>query len=74
MRPVTVLICAVSIAHIILGLLSIVIGVTSSVDAEVWMAHRVSPIWSGSFVSLSRVCSRTLTVKLIESHGCHGDL
>ena len=40
-----------SFLHILIGCVSVCIGVISSVQAEVWLAHRVSPIWSGGFVS-----------------------
>ena len=49
-----------SILHIIFGLTSVCIGVISSVQAEVWLAHRVSPIWSGGFVSIHHESSRRL--------------
>ncbi|XP_013069501.1 transmembrane protein 196-like [Biomphalaria glabrata] len=39
----------VSGCHIFLGLLSVIVGVISSIKADVWLAHRVSPIWSGGF-------------------------
>ena len=39
--------------HVLLGLVSVAVGVTSSIQADVWLAHTVSPIWSGVFVSSS---------------------
>lgn len=32
------------------------LGVILSIQAEVWLAHSVSPIWSGGIVSLIYVC------------------
>ncbi|KAF6024334.1 hypothetical protein EB796_017335 [Bugula neritina] len=40
-----------STLHGLMGIMSIILGVLSSRKSEVWMAHRVSPIWSGAFVS-----------------------
>ena len=37
--------------HALLGVMSVILGVLATEGAEVWMAHRVSPIWSGGFVS-----------------------
>ena len=45
-------VCIISGFHVVLGLISIVVGIVSSIKAEVWLAHSVSPIWSGGFVSI----------------------
>ena len=45
-------VCIISGFHVVLGLISIVVGVVSSIKAEIWLAHSVSPIWSGGFVSI----------------------
>ena len=37
--------------HIFLGVFSVCLGVILSIQAEVWLAHSVSPIWSGGIVS-----------------------
>ena len=53
-RPITVLMVAVfmlCLFHVLLGLVAVAIGVAASIQAEVWLAHTVSPIWSGVFVS-----------------------
>ncbi|KAF6023270.1 hypothetical protein EB796_018427 [Bugula neritina] len=39
-----------SACHGITAVLSICLGIASSLTADVWMAHRVSPIWSGGFI------------------------
>lgn len=44
-----------SVLHFLIGLMSVCVGVASSVTAEVWLAHTVSPIWSGAFVSISTI-------------------
>ncbi|ESO94350.1 hypothetical protein LOTGIDRAFT_161576 [Lottia gigantea] len=41
--------------HCFVGLLSVCIGVISSIKAEVWLAHSVSPIWSGGFFIITGV-------------------
>lgn len=38
--------------HIFFGLVSFIVGILISIQALVWMAHTVSPIWSGAFVSI----------------------
>lgn len=45
-----------SVFHIGLGIISIGVGLFASIQAEVWMAHSVSPIWSGAFVSQWLIC------------------
>lgn len=37
---------------IFFGVFSFAIGMLSSAQSQVWMAHTVSPLWSGAFVSL----------------------
>lgn len=51
MWPVLMAVYVLSSCHALIGVLSIVIGIISTLDTEIWMAHRVSPIWSGGFVS-----------------------
>mgnify|MGYP001047294488 FL=1 len=41
----------ISLVHLLLALISIVVGIISQSRALVWMAHSVAPIWSGIFVS-----------------------
>ena len=48
---VVLFICFLCILHILLGLVSICLGVGLSVRADIWTAHTVSPIWSGACVS-----------------------
>jgi len=43
---------AISSLHLLLALISIIVGIISQSRSPVWMAHSVSPIWSGVFVSL----------------------
>ncbi|CAF0822475.1 unnamed protein product [Didymodactylos carnosus] len=43
---------AVSSLHIFLALMSLVVGIISASKALVWMAHSVSPIWSGVFFAI----------------------
>lgn len=42
---------AISTLHVLLALISILLGIVSQSRKVVWMAHSVSPIWSGVFVS-----------------------
>lgn len=42
---------AISIIHLLLALINIFVGIISQSQSSVWMAHSVSPIWSGVFVS-----------------------
>nr|XP_054759719.1 transmembrane protein 196-like isoform X1 [Lytechinus pictus] len=44
---VTALLVLLSVPHMILGLPSVVVGVILYSDAHIWLAHTVSPIWSG---------------------------
>ena len=48
---VVVAVVILGVIHVINGTFSICLGVTSSIKAEIWLAHTVSPIWSGAFVS-----------------------
>ncbi|XP_011675933.2 transmembrane protein 196-like isoform X1 [Strongylocentrotus purpuratus] len=43
----TALLVLLSVPHMILGLPSMVVGVILYSDAHIWLAHTVSPIWSG---------------------------
>jgi hypothetical protein len=38
--------------HILFGILSFLFGILTSIKAHIWVAHAVSPIWSGAFVSI----------------------
>ncbi|XP_060070869.1 uncharacterized protein LOC132550797 [Ylistrum balloti] len=62
MHLVIILVYATSGFHVLLGLLSVCLGVISSIKSEVWLAHRVSPIWSGGFFIITGivgvVCAR----------------
>uniref|UniRef100_A0A1I8HVF0 Transmembrane protein n=1 Tax=Macrostomum lignano TaxID=282301 RepID=A0A1I8HVF0_9PLAT len=49
-QSVLLTVLVLAITHIALGSLSIVLGTISTIEAVVWMAHRVSPIWSGGFI------------------------
>ena len=49
---VVVAVVILGVIHVINGTFSICLGVTSSIKAEIWLAHTVSPIWSGAFVSM----------------------
>ena len=51
MTAVFVAVVSLSVCHMIIGLISMFIGISSTIQAEVWLAHRVSPIWSGGVVS-----------------------
>ncbi|KAL3874478.1 hypothetical protein ACJMK2_037487 [Sinanodonta woodiana] len=41
--------------HAVLGLISVCVGIVASIKAEVWMAHNVSPIWSGAFFIITGI-------------------
>ena len=59
-KPITVLMVSVfllCLVHVLLGLVAVAIGVTASIQADVWLAHTVSPIWSGVFVSIHQIRS-----------------
>lgn len=51
LRVVLAAVLTLSVLHLGLGAVSVCVGMISSIQAVVWMAHRVSPIWSGGFVS-----------------------
>lgn len=44
---------AISSLHVILALMSIILGIISQSREPVWMAHSISPLWSGVFVRIS---------------------
>ena len=50
---------AISSFHLLLGLISILLGIISQSRELVWMAHSISPIWSGVFVSDIVLSSRS---------------
>lgn len=58
-RYVYVLTIVCALLHVISGVLSVCVGVAASVQADIWLAHSVSPIWSGVFVS---TCVRILCI------------
>lgn len=62
-------VCVISGFHGILGLISVIVGIISSIKAEVWLAHSVSPIWSGSFFIITGIlgifCARRKTSYVI---------
>ena len=63
--PITVVLVSVIILcllHVLLGLVAVAVGVTASIKAEVWLAHTVSPIWSGVFVSTVRIHFETMFI------------
>jgi len=49
-RSIMILVVGLSVIHILNGAVSICLGTISSIQGIVWMAHRLSPIWSGTFV------------------------
>lgn len=55
--------------HIFLGVLSVCVGVILSIQAEVWLAHSVSPIWSGGIFFITGLvgilCARRKTSYVI---------
>ena len=46
------LVIILSAIHIFFGVISIITGITSTIQALVWVAHAISPIWSGAFVKI----------------------
>ncbi len=54
---VVVAVVILGVIHVVNGIFSICLGVTSSIKAEIWLAHTVSPIWSGAFVSFDATFS-----------------
>lgn len=46
---------AISSIHLLLALINILVGIISQSQLPIWMAHSVSPIWSGVFVSWTNV-------------------
>ncbi|KAL3309304.1 hypothetical protein Ciccas_012150 [Cichlidogyrus casuarinus] len=43
--------------HILIGIIAQVIGIIQTKEADVWMAHRVCPIWSGITISCFTLAS-----------------
>ncbi|XP_060552914.1 transmembrane protein 196-like isoform X2 [Ruditapes philippinarum] len=62
-------VCVISGFHGVLGVISVIVGIISSIKAEVWLAHSVSPIWSGSFFIITGIlgifCARRKTSYVI---------
>ena len=52
MRPVLVAVYTLSLCHGVIAIFSVCIVIVSAMSADIWMAHKVSPIWSGAFVSI----------------------
>ncbi|XP_064621405.1 transmembrane protein 196-like isoform X2 [Lineus longissimus] len=69
MYAVLVTTVAMSSIHILLGFISVIVGIVSSIQAEVWLAHRVSPIWSGGFFIITGIlgifCAQKKTAYVI---------
>lgn len=40
----------ISSLHLVLALINIILGITSQIREPIWMAHSISPLWSGVFV------------------------
>ncbi|KAJ8308722.1 hypothetical protein KUTeg_013596 [Tegillarca granosa] len=55
LRLVLVSVYVISGIHVLLGMISVCVGVVSSIKAEVWLAHSVSPIWSGGFFIITGI-------------------
>ncbi|CAF1002140.1 unnamed protein product [Brachionus calyciflorus] len=51
-----VFIIIISSFHILLGVINFIVGILSSIRSRVWMAHTVSPIWSGILYIVSGLC------------------
>lgn len=64
MRVIVLGVQFISAFHAFLGLVSVCVGVVSSIQAEVWLAHSVSPIWSGGFVSMPQFYLASITVHI----------
>ncbi|KAH3859162.1 transmembrane protein 196-like [Dreissena polymorpha] len=62
-------VCVISGIHALLGIISVIVGIISSSQSEVWLAHCVSPIWSGGFFIITGVlgifCARRKTSYVI---------
>ena len=52
MHPVVVATVLLSFLQLIVGGISLLVGIIMSVQSVVWLAHSISPIWSGAFVSV----------------------
>lgn len=68
-RTVIRCIVVLGVMHFILGIISIVVGIISTKRAEVWLAHSVSPIWSGACFVICGLtaftCARKRTAYMI---------
>jgi hypothetical protein len=68
-RVVLVVTIVFAALHVISGLMSVCVGVAASVQSEMWLAHTVSPIWSGAFFAvtglLGLACLKRPTAYLI---------
>jgi hypothetical protein len=51
MQPKIIFVIVLSALSIFFGILSAILGVLSTIQAPIWMAHTISPLWSGFFVS-----------------------
>ncbi|XP_052769602.1 transmembrane protein 196-like [Mya arenaria] len=62
-------VCVISGFHALLGVISVIVGIISSSKSEVWLAHCVSPIWSGGFFIITGIlgifCARRKTSYVI---------
>ncbi|CAF0764546.1 unnamed protein product [Adineta steineri] len=60
---------AISSLHLLLALISIIVGIISQSRSPVWMAHSVSPIWAGIFFAFCGgtgiVCARQKSLYVI---------
>ncbi|XP_013398378.1 uncharacterized protein LOC106164882 [Lingula anatina] len=69
MQAIIAAVVGLSIFHLVLGAVSVCLGVVSSIQAEVWLAHSVSPIWSGGFFILTGIlgfaCAKKKSAYLI---------
>lgn len=65
---------ALASIHIILALLSIILGIISQSREPIWMAHSISPLWSGVFVRIY-FCFLFIYLPfvLVCTNGCHRD-
>ena len=51
LQIVTIMLVILAIPHLITGGLSVILGVVLCSRAPIWLAHTISPIWSGGTVS-----------------------
>ena len=71
MLGVVVAVLVLSTFHLLIGFISLCIGIAASIQADVWLAHSVSPIWSGAFVSINalrKACEGFSCFKLLQQH------